>query len=244
MMKAKAQLTVGILSLVALLIYTLAHTGALLSQYVRPPIIGYIAAFGIEAAIVSLSLRIGELKKSQQSATFFYFVLVATVVTSAVANVAEGFYTLYGEHLTINSVSQLDFAQAGIGVTATGLISLIVLALSEIVGTDVTQTAKQLERERNQKVSQATINVTNSTSFEATPEAAERARQAKMLQDIETKEQRREVIVTVLSNKPDTDVTDLARVAGVTRQTIYRDLNELVTAGVISKNGEGYKVTR
>ncbi len=250
-MKAKFQLGIGIVSLIALLVYTLAHTGALLAQYVSPVFIGYIAAFGIEAAIVSLSLRIGDLRKSQQSATFFYFVLVSTVIISAIANIAEGFYTMHGEHLTLSTVRQLDLVQAVIGVTATGLISLIVLALSEIVGTDVTQTVKQAEKERNKKVSLTTVDsenitpdVTDSAVFETTPEQAEKARQAKQQQDSVTRAQRLDSIVTTLSVNPLMDVTDLASQVGVSRQTVYRDLDELQQAGRLHKNGNGWEVTR
>lgn len=144
MTKQRLQLSIGIVSLVTLLVYTLAHTGGLLSGYVTPGIVGYIAAFGIESAVVSLSLRIGDLRKSQQSTGFFYFVLVSTVAVSGVANTAEGFYTSEGVKLTLSTVERLDVVQAFIGLTATGLISLIVLALSEIVGTDVNQAIKPI----------------------------------------------------------------------------------------------------
>lgn len=242
-MKTKTQMIVGIISLIALLVYTLAHTGALLAQYVKPGFIGYVAAFGIEAAIVSLSLRIGDLRKSQQSTGFFLFVLVSTVIVSAVANIAEGFYTMHGQHLTLSTVKQLDFVQGTIGLTATGLISLIVLALSEIVGTDVTQTVKQIEKESKVKVSHSTDVTPENVTFETSSEAAERARQAKMLQDNATKAERHGAIVTTLSNNPQTDVTELATLVNVSRQTVYRDLNELETAGLLHKNGDGWRVT-
>ena len=107
-MKAKVQIGITTLSLLALLTYTLVHTGGLLARYVHPPMIGYVAAFGIEAAVVSLSLRIGDLRRSQQSPGFFLFVLIAVVVVSAVANIAEGFTAVQGETLTVNTVQQLD----------------------------------------------------------------------------------------------------------------------------------------
>jgi hypothetical protein len=249
-MKAKVQLTAGIVSLIALLVYTLAHTGSLLSQYVSPGYIGYIAALGIEVSIVSLSLRIGDLRKSQQSIKFFLFVLVSTVVVSAIANVSEGFATMYQEHLTLENVRQLDLVQSVIGVTATGLISLIVLALSEIVGTDVTTAVKVSEKERNRKVSLSTADsenvtpdVTDSAGFETTPEQAEKARQAKLLQDSVTRAQRLDSIVTTLSVNPGMDVTDLASQVGVSRQTVYRDFAELETTGRLHKNGAGWGVT-
>lgn len=239
-MKAKTQLVVGIVSLIALLVYTLAHTGALLAQYVTPGFIGYVAAFGIEMSIVSLSLRIGDLRKSQQSTGFFLFVLVSVVVVSAIANVSEGFYTMYQEHLTLSNVRQLDLVQGVIGVSATGLISLIVLALSEIVGTDVTQTVKLVEKERKEKVSlteEYSPNVTELATIEA-------ARQAKMLQDSVTRSERLDTIVTALSLNPQMDVTELASQVGVSRQTIYRDLDELKQVGKVHKNGDGWGVSR
>lgn len=238
-MKAKVQLTVGIISLIALLIYTLAHTGALLSRYVTPGYIGYICALGIEMSIVSLSLRIGDLRKSQQSTAFFLFVLVSVVVVSAIANVSEGFATMYQEQLTLSNVRQLDFVQSLIGVTSTGLISLIVLALAEIVGTDVTQTVKLVEKERNKKVSltvESGENVTDSETIET-------ARQAKMLQDSVTRSERLDSIVTALSLNPQMDVTELASQVGVSRQTVYRDLGELQQVGKVHKNGDGWEVS-
>ena len=238
-MKAKVQLTVGIVSLIALLVYTLAHTGALLSRYVTPGYIGYICALGIEMSIVSLSLRIGDLRKSQQSTAFFLFVLVSVVVVSAIANVSEGFYTMYQEQLTLSNVRQLDFVQSLIGVTSTGLISLIVLALAEILGTDVTATIKLVEKERNKKVShteESSQNVTDSETMGI-------AREAKMLQDAATKAERHDAIVTALSLNPETDVTELATKLGVVRQTVYRDLSELQQVGKVHKNGDGWRVT-
>lgn len=66
---------------------------------------------------------------------------------SAVANIAEGFQALHGQPLTTSTISQLDPLQAIIGLLATGLISLIVLALSEIAGTDVSTAIRKAERE-------------------------------------------------------------------------------------------------
>jgi len=144
----RVQIWAGCLSLAGLLLYTFWHTGGLLSRYVAPGFIGYVAAMGVEAAIVSLSLRIGSLRKSGQSPVFFLFVLVSVVVVSAGANIAEGFAASQGELLTSETVAELDWLQAGLGAAATGLVSLIVLAMSEIVGTDVESQARAARRER------------------------------------------------------------------------------------------------
>lgn len=210
-MKAKMQLVIGIVSLVALLAYTLAHTGALLAQYVSYGLIGYVAAFGIELSIVSLSLRIGELRKTRQSAGFFYFVLVSVVIVSAVANVAEGFHVAYKERLTLSSVGKLDFLQAAIGVTATGLISLIVLALSEIFGTDVSHTVKAMERQNRDKWS----NVPDSVS---TLGQANDAKQAAIVQ-------RRDKVLELMGQGQQPG--DIAAALDVSIKTIRRDIEAL-----------------
>lgn len=236
-MKTKIQLIVGIVSLVTLLVYTLAHTGGLLSQYVKPAFIGYIAAFGIESAIVSLSLRIGDLRKSQQSTKFFYFVLLSTVVVSAIANTAEGFLTSEGVKLTLSTVARLDIVQAVIGLTATGLISLIVLALSEIVGTDVNAAVKLIDKPTVKRVS-----ITE--EINTFPVDIEQARTAKAEQDNVNRNQRLDTLVNTLRDKPDTGPSQLAELLNVSRQTVYKDLTELVNAGTLHKNGNGYEVTQ
>ena len=107
-MKNKIQIAAGVVSLAALLTYTLVHTGGLLARYVQPAAVGYVAALGIEIAIVSLSLRIGDLRRSGLDTRWFLFVLVSVVVVSALANVYEGFHTYYGQPLTVATVGQLD----------------------------------------------------------------------------------------------------------------------------------------
>jgi hypothetical protein len=146
-MKERIQLVAAAVSLTALLAYTLVHTGGLLARYIHPAFVGYVAAFGIELSIVGLSLRIGDMRRARHNTGFFVAVLVAVVLVSAVANVAEGFYALQGEVLTVRNVSQLDPVQSVILFLATGLISLIVFALSEIIGTDIGAAIRKAERD-------------------------------------------------------------------------------------------------
>ena len=225
-MKAKAQLTIGVISLVALLAYTLVHTGGLLARYVNPAFVGYVAAFGIEASIVSLSLRIGELRKSKQTATFFIFVLVSVVIVSAIANIAEGFEAAQGVTLTMETVRQLDIVQAVIGLSATGLISLIVLALSEIVGTDVTTTIKLVEKERKATTKPATNN--QSVADYVSP--IDKARQAK---NDKVNERRQEILSLLRRGVSKDDVKAQARDKwNVSERTIERDITALNGQGV------------
>jgi Trp operon repressor len=222
--KTKAQLYAGILSLVCLLAYTLMHTGATLATYVDPPFVGFVCAFGVELSIVSLSLRIGELRKTKQNATFFYFVLVAVVVISALSNVNEGYLTAYGKSLTLSNLSQLDIVQTIVGLSATALISLVTLSLSEIVGVDVNETVKLSDKANRI----ATKNDDKSSFVVENVTPLDKANDAK--QDKVT--ERRQAVLSLLGQNMTED--DIAESLGVSVRTIQRD--------ILSLNGQA-KVT-
>ena len=231
MSKQNLQIGISILSLLALLTYTLVHTGSLLARYVHPSIVGYVAAFGIEAAVVSLSLRIGELRKSKQPIGFFMFVLVAVVIVSAVANIAEGFTAVQGEQLTVFTIRSLDPVQAFIGLAATGLVSLIVLALSEIIGTDVDTAIKQAERQRKKETS-------NTTEPNDLTEQLERARAAKL----DGKERAKQHLLVYLADNPNASLTQAGQAIDRSKTTVSNYVTELEQAGQLHKNGQGWKV--
>ncbi len=137
---------IGIISIAGLFAYTWVHSGNLLARYINPSFIGFLCAAGIELSIIGLSMRIGELKKSGLDYRFFAFTLIAVVVVSAAANIAEGFYVRYNEPLTINNFSKLDLVEAIILIGATGLISVVTLALSELIGQDVIAVQKAQQK--------------------------------------------------------------------------------------------------
>lgn len=230
-MKTKIQIGVSIISLLALLTYTLVHTGGLLARYVQPTFVGYVAAFGIEASVVGLSLRIGDLRRTKQSIWFFMFVLVAVVAVSAIANIAEGFTTVQGEALTLTSIRSLDPLQAFIGLAATGLVSLIVLALSEIIGTDVDTAVKQAERERRKQ----SFNTEEVNDF---PASIETARAAKT----EQKEQAKESLLVYLADNPNATLSQAGDVIERSKATVSNYVNELEQDGRLHRNGQGWEV--
>ncbi len=242
-MKARLQIILGSLSLIALLIYTLQHTGSLLAHYVEPVAIGYIAAFGIEAAVVSLSLRIGDLRRSNKNTTFFLAVLVAVVIVSALANIAEGFRTIQGEPLTLTNIQKLDVAQAIIGLSATGLISLIVLALSEIIGTDVNLAVQIAERERKAS-ERALTRQTLSQPTNAQPELStdEQTPSVKANSGSPDKQQTIDALLNILTQQPNIPVTELAKAVGRSRTTVYSYLDELEQAGRLQRDNDGIHI--
>lgn len=232
--KSVLQSLFGTVSLLALLAYTFVHTGGLLAHYVRPEFVGYIAAFGIEASIVSLSLRIGDMRKSNQSTLFFVFVLVSVMLVSALANVSEGFTVSQGATLTLTTVKQLDVVQAVIGMAATGLISLVTLGLSEIIGTDVKVAVKVTGKERKKQERETD----GTTGFASTPDTAAHAREARA----NGKQEAMDALLTFYADNPGASYAEAGRHIDRSRQTVSGYVDELVSAGRLEKNGAGVEV--
>lgn len=141
-------IALSILTLFALLAYTFVHTGGLLSRYVDPPWVGKVAAFGVEAAIITMSIRIGKLlrrlaqsryKGAEGWLSLFWqgSTLLFVLAVSAAANVVEGYKVRYGLELTIDNIQDLDGLQISIGLLATGLIPVVILSMTEIVSGEI-----------------------------------------------------------------------------------------------------------
>ena len=128
--KRSLQTILAAVSMVLILVYTFWHTAALLASFVTPAPVGWIAALGIEAAVVALSLRAGAYKKT----------LAAALIVSAIANIERGAREsgLAADGLTFASIGNIDWIQAVIGVAATALLSVLVFRLADIVSHDAT----------------------------------------------------------------------------------------------------------
>ena len=126
--KRSLQTILAAVSMVLILVYTFWHTAALLASFVTPAPVGWIAALGIEAAVVALSLRAGAYKKT----------LAAALIVSAIANIERGAREsgLAADGLTFASIGNIDWIQAVIGVAATALLSVLVFRLADIVSHD------------------------------------------------------------------------------------------------------------
>jgi hypothetical protein len=130
----KVQLVLSCLVLGPLLVYTWYHTSQLLASYIDLPVLGYVAALGIEAAVVFLAIAIGWGRVQQRNVALFYATLIGVVLVSFLANSAMGYRTKYGSDISTASAQGLDLVQGLIGLAATGLISLIVFSAAEVIG--------------------------------------------------------------------------------------------------------------
>ncbi len=125
--------TIGMISMLCLLLYSWKHTGDLFARHIAPMQIGYICALGIELSVVWLSWKLG---KTHTLKSMSGVALMMVVVVSAAANLSEGFYVRYETEMTLSSFASIDWIQFGISVMATLLISIIVFALSEVLSGD------------------------------------------------------------------------------------------------------------
>jgi hypothetical protein len=252
------------LCLLTLLTYTFFHTGALLGEYVRPREVGYIAAFGIEASIIGMAVRIGKLLRSEQRRQWLPVLgqgltLIFVLAVSAVANIAEGFNVKYAMDLTLASIRTLDPVQSLIGLLATGLIPVVVLSMSEIVSGEVKEAVRQYETAsvgaRQERASRGVrgqpaamshqapeLLNTDSIGQPARKAAAEsavtidEAREAKLAQDQMEQSSRERHIYHLVKEGTAPNWSAIARELGVTRQTIYTDRDRLLSRGVIRES--------
>jgi len=147
----RAMILAGAIGAISLLTYTFKHTGDFLARYIEPAGLGFLAAFGIEAIVVLMAWRLAK----RTANGFTQFALIAALVVSALANLYEGYFTRTGETLSL-SLAGYDIIEAVVLVLATAIMSLLVFALSDIVGGDLakvvraTDRAERLEQKANE----------------------------------------------------------------------------------------------
>lgn len=125
--------------IILLLSYTFIHTGAVLARYINPPILGYMAAGGVEGLIMVLSWRRAFRAESTSSITF---TLATVLVISAIANLYEGYAVKEGQELTVSNLATLDPIQAVVGMLVTFTIPFLVFKAGEVMGSGLEELGK------------------------------------------------------------------------------------------------------
>ena len=129
--------------LFGLLSYTFWHTSHWFGRYISPPDFGYGAAIGAELIIVMMSYKLAK----SRSGGFLYFALIGALFISAWANYYEGFATYHRtEPNTITWWANFDIILFVSSLLATGLISLLVFAVTDILSGDVTTVSNKVEK--------------------------------------------------------------------------------------------------
>lgn len=143
MTKKRIELILSGIGILCLLLFTWTHTGNLLAKYINPRALGFAAAAGIELTVIGLSIRIGDLRRQNLNTRFFWFALGSVLFVSALANLSEGYSIRYGTDITLGSFRTIDGIQIALLLSANALISILIMALSEIIGQDVESASKK-----------------------------------------------------------------------------------------------------
>jgi hypothetical protein len=224
----RLKMFVAIVSLFGLLMYTWVHTSALLARYVQPPFVAYVAAFSVETAIAGMTWR---LARKQARSSFLLFALIAALTISAGANIMEGYAERYGEGLTMANLGNIDPVQAVMGLAATGLLSLMVFAISEIIGSDVARVTRQTERK--QRSEQAAL---------VTEQVVEQPEQPSEPVDYKIG------VYLLKTNRPELGVTAIANELGCSKATASKwskayeqeaNAEQTIAVSTASQNGNG-----
>ncbi len=222
-----AQAIVGGSALVCLLVYTWSHTAGLLSAYADPPAVGYIAATGVEIAVVWLSLRIGQARNRGKRARGLTLVLVAVAGVSVLANVANGYEVAFGQVFTGVNVRSVDWLQAFVGVVATALIPALVFAIANVIGAD----AREAERKQQTIAHKQSVAVPDAPEQNAAPFMGEQER----VQSEQTPEQWFSDLVTA---NPDASYREI----GAAMRRSIATVKPLADRAGWRKNGHGWEL--
>lgn len=252
--KAQVVTILSLVALVSVLLYTFWHTGALLSRYISPSLFGYIAAGGIEVTVIAMSVQFRDILASPARSSFtkglFVFVFLAALAVSAFANMSEGFRTEQGKEFTSATLGNVDWLVAVIGVSATGLLSLVVMSLAELLGDSfnvVLGIASDLSRpERPMPV----VNVQHANMAVLTQPGAlplpppvtggslDAAREQRRLDATEAVQ----ALVAFLAEHPRATQAEAGRAVSRSRTWVSKRLQELERQGAIARSGDGVRV--
>lgn len=139
-----------------LLVYTFVHTGAVLSRYINPSELGYVAALGIEGLVLVLSWR----RTFKQGSTRSIDITLGIVLLiSAIANLYEGYAVKNGKELLISDLPTLDIIQSIVGVLVTAVIPLLVFMAGEVIGKGVEEFGKFVSSIAEAEIQETTIEI-------------------------------------------------------------------------------------
>ena len=129
------------------------------------------------------------------------------------------------------------------------VVSLIVLALAEIIGTDVATAVQQPTRQRkpNPVQIEAKLQTVTQTTSTRPPKTAdtdsiERARAIKAEKDANGKTAAVTALLSYVNDNPDASMADIGQHIERSKTTVSNYLRELEQDGRLQRNGSGWQV--
>jgi hypothetical protein len=218
------------LALVLALVGSLRHVAWGFSTLEQGDLIaGYVQAVAVDIGLFALAIGIQQRRRESRGTLNLWFGVVLFSGVSTYANLLHGlvFQSDIGLATWAWLVAMRPFILSAV-------LPLLVVYLSEVAASDYQHGVKVAEKEQRKRERESF----GTTGFQATPEAAERARAARL----EGKENAKAALVDYLADNPNTTLSRAGQHIGRSKTTVSNYLDELEAAGVVERNGQGVKV--
>lgn len=125
----------GSLCLVGIFSATFMHTSKFMSHFFYESLIaGIVAALAIDLGVIAMSLQRDEMAKSGELAVTVRIVTGLVLLGSGVANIYEGFLSLYGKTISLPALMELDIVEWLVLGSGTALFSVLAYVTTGSIG--------------------------------------------------------------------------------------------------------------
>jgi len=227
----------GALCLIGILSATFMHSTTFMSQFFyHSLLLGAVAAFAIDAGVVSMSIFKDELIKDGELAWMVRVVTVLVLFASGIANMAEGFRSAYGIGLTMDSLTQLDPLTWTQWLAGTIVFPILAYVMCDTIGTRNLVALRQQQVRNNAQDGHAKRPITSSQNGHANRNGYTRASTMDMsaanAQVRRNKQERMQMLEDFIDEYPDASLSEMAAAVGVSsRETVRKYLQEMGRKG-------------
>lgn len=198
---------------------------------------GYVQAVAVDVGLFSLAVGISQ-RKRQGRGTFVLWVgVILFAALSTYANMLHGL--VFRADIGLDDWGWLDIARP---FALSGVLPLLVVYLSEIVGSDVSYQLDLNAKERKRQERLERQMVSKPEDLSAFPYPIGQAQNMATEQARRSKAQALDAMLTLYQDNPNATMTQIGTAIGRSRSTVSNYLTELEQAGRINRNGDGIEV--
>jgi hypothetical protein len=197
---------------------------------------GYVQAGAVDVGLVALAYAVHQRRRERRPTWTLWAGVLLFSAISAYANLLHGLR--FASDMGLSA-----WAQAR-PFLLSGVLPVLVVYLSEIVSADVQHAVRVAEKERRAAERRARREVSVAEGSGQFPYPVEQARALLAEQRARSKAEALDALLDILAERPDVRVTDLARLVGRSRSTVYTYVDELEAQGRLRRNGDGLEVVR
>lgn len=219
------------LALVLALVGSLRHVAWGFSTLEQGDLVaGYVQAVAVDIGLFALAIGIQQRRREGRGTHNLWFGVVLFSGVSTYANLLHGL--VFQSDIGLTTWAWLVAMRPFI---LSAVLPLLVVYLSEVAASDYQHTVKLAEKEQRKAEREA---AKQASSTEGYPYPIERARAAR----VDGKVNAKAALVDYLVDNPEATLSQAGRHIGRSKTTVSNYLDELETAGVIERNGNGIMV--